>query len=157
MALTVRSSLFALLGAVGLATAAFRPQYRLFGLGVAVIFLFLAATALSRATRIAGSLQSILKRPVGVEIWGAALPDHGDATFEVDSVSAFGAGLLIRLRPPEGSRKLLKVAQPGPAQLQEGRIEIRDARYVSWAGTKLDRGAGGQQPALVLRLIRDHK
>ena len=54
MAPTIRSGLFILLGVIGLGTAAFRPQYRLFGLGIAVVFLFLAATALSSATRLAG-------------------------------------------------------------------------------------------------------
>jgi hypothetical protein len=44
---------------------------------------------------------------------------------------AISAALLIHLRlSPQGRRTLLKVAQPGLAQVGDGRLEIDNARYV---------------------------
>ncbi|MGZ5475857.1 MAG: hypothetical protein ACXW29_05390, partial [Thermoanaerobaculia bacterium] len=89
---------------------------------------------------------------VRVEAWGMPLPASSEAIFEIDSVAAFGAGLLIHLRPGSGGRRrsLLKVAQPRSASVGEGRIEIGEAAYVSWAGTKIKRATGTNVPALKL-------
>ncbi|MGZ8829248.1 MAG: hypothetical protein ACXW2Q_02605, partial [Thermoanaerobaculia bacterium] len=106
----------------------------------------------SHANRLAGSLRPFLKKSVRVEAWGMPLPASSEAIFEIDSVAAFGAGLLIHLRPGSGGRRrsLLKVAQPRSASVSEGRIEIGEAAYVSWAGTKIKRATGTNVPALKL-------
>ncbi len=146
-----RGILFTVLGLTGLAAALFNTQWHLLGVGVAVVFFFLAGTAFSKATQIASALRRFVKESVRVEVWGAALPPSSGAIFEIDSVAAFGAGLLIHLRAtPGGPRSLLKVAQPGSAKLEEGRIEIGEAAYVSWAGTKLRPAVGTTMPALVV-------
>ena len=72
--------------------------------------------------------------------------------FEIDSVAAFGAGLLIHVRAAAGGpRILLKVAQPHAAIVREDRVEIGNAAYVSWAGGRLKRNVDPHVPALVLR------
>ena len=85
-------------------------------------------------------LRPFVKKSVRVEVWGVPL---ADSTFEIDSAYRFGAGLLIFLRSASGGRRtLLKVAQPKSASISEDRVEISDARYVQWAGRKLERTAG---------------
>jgi hypothetical protein len=149
MSSTIRGSLLAGAGVISLAVAALIPAFRLPALLVALILLFLAATSLSRATRIADSLPPLANRLVQVRVWGNALPV--EAALEVDSIRSFGAALLIHLRPAGGgARHLLKVAQPGPGRVQPGRLEIPHAAYISWAGTKLHRDVERQQMALVL-------
>jgi hypothetical protein len=149
MSSTIRGTILAGVGVIGLAVAALIPAFRLPALVVAVILLFLAATSLSRATRIAGSLPPLATRPVQVEVWGSALP--AESALEVDSIRSFGAALLIHLRPAGGgARQLLKVAQPGPGRVQPGRLEILHAAYISWAGIKLHRDVERQHAALVL-------
>jgi len=149
MSSTIRGTLLALAGVAALAVAALVPALRPTALVVALLSLFLAGTSLSRATRIAGSLPPLAKTPVQVLVWGHALP--GETALQVDSVRSFGAALLLHLRPAEGgARRLLKVAQPGPGRVGPGRLEIAEARYISWAGTKLPRDAERQQPALIL-------
>jgi hypothetical protein len=86
-------------------------------------------------------------------VWGGILPGIGTSSLEVDSVTSFGAGLLIRLRTADaGSPLLLKVAQPRGARSLDGRVEIEQARYVSWAGKRLPRSPDAGVPALVLEL-----
>lgn len=149
MSSTIRGTLLAAAGVTGLAVAALIPAFRQPALVVALILLFLAATSLSRATRIAGSLPPLANRPVQVQVWGNALA--AETALEVDSIRAFGAALLIHLRPAGGgARHLLKVAQPGPGRVQPGRLEIPHAAYISWAGTRLHRDVERQQTALVL-------
>jgi Na+-transporting methylmalonyl-CoA/oxaloacetate decarboxylase gamma subunit len=147
---------FTILGLAGLA-AFLSTRWNLVGLGVAVVFLFLAGTAFSNATQIAKAIRRFVKESVRVEVWGAALPASGAVIFEIVSISAFGAGLLIRLRAtPGGPALLLKVAQPRAARLEEGRIEISEAAYVSWAGTRIKAAAGTKMPALVLLTVTRH-
>jgi len=149
MRLKTRGIVFATCGLGGFGVALFNTQLRPIGLVVAVIFFFLAGTALSTASLIARSLQSFVGKPVRAEVWGRPLPNSGGEAFDVVSISAFGAGLLIRLRPSAGGRRsLLKVAQPKSARVEMGRIEIGDAAYVSWAGTKLQ--PARKAPATVL-------
>ncbi|MDQ2979516.1 MAG: hypothetical protein M3R62_09855 [Acidobacteriota bacterium] len=151
MTFKVRGIVLGILGLAGLAIALLNVQFRFLGLAVGFIFLFLAGTVFSKASRIANSLRPFVQKPVRVEVWGLPLPASGEALFEVDSIAAFGAGLLIHLRATSGGpRSLLKVAQPGSARLEDGRIEIGEAAYVSWAGTKLKPGVGGRVPAVVL-------
>lgn len=89
-----------------------------------------------------------------VEVWGAPLPGSGEARYEAASIVAFGAALLIHLRAvPGGPRILLKVAQPGSGRVKGNRLEIADARYISWNGTRLRRSAG--VAALVLAMEDD--
>ena len=96
---------------------------------IATLLLILGATKFSKASQIASPLQAWVKKSVRVEIWGLQL---SDGIFEIESIRAFGAGLLIQLRPADGGRQtLLKIAQPKSATVSQQRIEIHDARYVS--------------------------
>ena len=105
------------------------------------VFLFVG-TRLSNAGRLSASLQDVPGRSVEVHVWGAPLA-HSSATFQMDSVRALGAGLLIFLRQsPEGRPSLLKVAQPRASTVQGPTTEIRDARYVQWDGRRLPRVEG---------------
>src|SRR5206468_3930322 len=143
--------LFLILGLAAFSTATFDTRWRLPAAGVGLVLLFLGATAFSRAGQIAAALRPFVKKPVRVEVWGMPLPGSGETLFEIDSVSALGAGLLIHLRAASGGpRTLLKVAQPGSAAIDEGRIEIGEARYVSWAGRKIKPGAGRKTLAVAL-------
>ena len=149
----MRGILFVILALAGFAVASLNTQWHLLGVGVGLVFFFLGATAFSQAAQVASSLRPFVKESVRVEVWGVPLPASDGAPFEVDSIAAFGAGLLIHLRAtPGGPRSLLKVAQPGSVRLEESRIEIREAAYVSWAGTKRKPAVGKRMPALVLVL-----
>ena len=87
-----------------------------------------------------------------IEVWGNAIPDASQPLFEIDSISAVGAGLLIQVRAAAGGpRILLKVAQPHAATVEDARVEIDDAAYVSWAGGRLKRSSDAHVPAVVLR------
>ena len=84
-----------------------------------------------------------------VEIRGLPLEDG--AVFQVASIKAVGAGLLIHLRAAsDGPRRLLKIAQPGSPRLEQGRFEICSAAYVSWAGARRPLVDGTKAPAVVL-------
>jgi len=118
---------------------------------VAAVLLFIAGTANSKATRISRSLRPFVKRAVRMEVWGNAIPDSSGRVVEIDSIAAFGAGLLIYVRAASGGpRILLKVAQPHAATVREDRVEIDDAAYVSFAGGRLKRSSDTHVPALVL-------
>lgn len=130
-------------GAAGLVLASSVPRLRPVGLALGLLCLFLAATALGRASGLASSLRPFVGKPVRAEVWGAPLPGSAGARCEVISIVAFGAALLIHLRAvPGGPRILLKVAQPGSGKVEGNRLEVADARYVSWAGRRLPRSAG---------------
>lgn len=149
MNLKIRGALFIIFGLAGFAAALLNTQFHFLGVGVAVVCFLIAGTVFSKAYQLANSLRPFVKKFVRVEVWGIPLPASSEAIFEIDSVSAFGAGLLIHLRATSGGpRSLLKVAQPKSARLEEGRIEIGEAAYVSWAGTKLKPAVGTNMPAL---------
>ena len=116
----------------------------------AMIFLLVSATKFSVAGRLSGSLRELVGERVVVTVWGEPIAaEAGDLVLA--SVAAFGAGLLLRLRPAEGARKtLLKVAQPRGATSQAGRLVIESAAYVQWAGVRLPRHAG--RPAVILEV-----
>jgi hypothetical protein len=110
---------------------------------VLLIVFSIAGTALSKATRFKKLLRPFVKRKVSIEVWGVPIPDLSRPVFEIDSISALGAGLLIHLRTNSGGpRVLLKIAEPVSTTIHEGHIEISDARYVSFAGMKLKRIPG---------------
>src|ERR1700686_3819854 len=91
----------------------------------AAALLFVAGTANSKAMRISRSLRPFVKKIVRVEVWGNAIPDSSRPMFEIDSIAAFGAGLLIQMRSTSGGpRILLKIAQPRSATVREDRVEI---------------------------------
>ena len=116
-----------------------------------IVALFAAATLLGRANRNRKLIKPFVKSAVRVEVWGAPLVGTGEV-FEVESVLAFGVGLLIRLRPAAGGRAaILKVAQPSVATVERGRVAIGTAAYVSWGGVKIKRAAGAVGPAVVMR------
>jgi hypothetical protein len=117
----------------------------------AAVLLFIAATFNSKATLVSRSLRPFVKRSVRIEVWGNAIPDSSQPVFEIDSIAAFGAGLLIHVRATSGGpRILLKVAQPRTALVREDRVEIDDAAYVSFAGGRLKRSVDPHVPAVVL-------
>jgi len=135
----------------GFLLASLDKTFSLLGIGVAVACLFLAGTSLSTASQLANSLQSFVKRPARVEVWGVGLAPSADAVFEIESIFALGAGLLIYLRStPEGPASQLKVAQPLSATVVDGRLEIGGAAYISWRGKKLARAVDKKTPALTL-------
>lgn len=111
--------------------------------------------ALGKPTRFATSLSPLVGTFVRISVWGRPLPLSGSVPLEVGAVRGVGAGLLIYLRDAPGSRAiLLKVAQPRSLSLGQGVVEIREAAYVSWAGTKLARTTG--EPALAI-LVDDSR
>lgn len=117
-----------------------------------MIAFLVAGTAMSGANRIADSLAGFVGKRVAVDVWGAPLPASGDGHLVVESVTAFGAGLLIRLRAgADNPGVLLKVAQPRADMVSGELAEIHEAAYVSWAGTRLTRGARGQAPAVTIK------
>ncbi len=145
----MRGIVFSLFGLASLFVAATIAQFEFMALAIGLACFLIAASSFSNAGQLAPSLRPFVKRSVRVEVWGASLPATTAPLFELDSVSAVGAGLLIHLRAISGGpRTLLKVAQPGSARLEGARLEIGEARYVSWAGTKLKPHVG--KPALVL-------
>lgn len=145
----LRGIAFFAAGLAALMIAVLVTPFRFVAVIIALLAFLFGGTALSNAGRLATSLAPFVKRSVRVQVWGAPLPDSDDALFEIDSIKAVGAGLLIHLRRNSGgARTLLKVAQPGPARVEEEDVEISDARYVSWAGTRLKPDSG--HPAVVL-------
>jgi hypothetical protein len=123
-----------------------------FAFVIGIVALHLAVRALSNAGPNAIALRPFVKSRVSVTVWGQPLPGAAEQ-LEIDSVLAVGAGLLIRLRAPHDRQPvLLKVAQPGRAIVQGGRVEITAARYIQWAGKRrpIDKTA----PALILVVAR---
>jgi hypothetical protein len=145
----LRGSVFLASGLAALSVALSTTQFRFVAIVVGLACFLLGATALSQAGQLVPFLRPFVKRSVRVQVWGAPLPASGGSTFDVDSVMALSAGLLIHLRPSSGGpRTLLKVAQPGSVRLGDGQVEVGEARYVSWGGTKVTPVVG--HPALAV-------
>jgi hypothetical protein len=148
-----RGVVFVLLGLAGVWVGVQAAELRLFGVALAMLSFFLASSFLGRAGRLATALRPLVGRTVRVEIWGMAPPGAGDALFDVNAISGFGAGLILHLLPDsDGPGTVLKVAQPGSERLEDTRIAIGTAAYVSWAGKRLEPPAGTTAPAVALRL-----
>ena len=109
---------------------------------VAVLLLVPVATSLSRAGRLAVSLQGLKRRRVDAAVRGVPICGPKAAGLRVESVGAVGAGLLIYLTDAEEVKTLLKVAQPRSRRVEEGRVVIDEAAYVQWAGKRLARAEG---------------
>lgn len=149
--MNLRLIAFLAVGMAALAAAMLTTQFRFLAVFIAAVAFLLGGTAFSNAGRLARSLAPFVKRSVRVKVWGAPLTATDDSPLEIGSIMAAGAGLLIYLRTgPNGKRTLLKVAQPGSARVEADRVEISEARYVSWGGTKLQPAAG--HPAVVLSI-----
>ena len=145
----LRGIAFLAVGLTALAVALLTTHFRFFAIVLALGCFLVGGTILSQAGQLARSLAPFVTCSVRVEVWGTPLPASDDSPFEVDSIKAVGAGLLIHLRRGSGgARTLLKVAQPRSARIEEHRVEISQARYVSWAGTRLKPDSG--HPAVVL-------
>ena len=138
----------AIIALAAFALALFQPRFGVVGIVVAGFCLILLATSLSNAGRIAVSLQFLQNQVVDVSVWGAPLPDS--SPLEVASVTALSAGLLIYLRDSGATKTLLKVAQPGDAHIEDGRVTVDRAAYVSWGGAKSRRVDG--VPAVVIAI-----
>jgi hypothetical protein len=107
---------------------------------LALVSFLIIGTRLSNAGRLSASLQTLPSRSVEVRVWGAPLASDSSPVFQVDSVRALGAGLLIFLRQaPKSGPTLLKVAQPRAARVEGPAVEIGHAAYVQWDGRRLPR------------------
>lgn len=127
------------------------PQLATVGLAVALVSMFYGATLVGPAGRLAHALRPFVRSRVRVHVWGAPLPGDDAAGLELESVRALGVGLILSLRPVGGGRAtVLKVARPRSALLVGERLEIGDARSVSWGGRRLARSAAEGASALVL-------
>lgn len=125
------------------------PHFSVPAIVVGVFSLFLVASSWSHAGRLAASLQRLQARLVEVHVWGVPLDAESSSRFEVASITALSAGLLIYLRCGSGgAQRLLKVAQPEAVRVEERSVEIDRAAYVSWGGIKAARVAG--VPAVVI-------
>jgi hypothetical protein len=141
--------LFGVVGLLGLALAAFAPQFRILGLPLALVSFFAAASMLSLAARMASRLPDLAGKEVWIEVWGQAL--EPDSHLHVDSVRVLGAGLHFLLRSgPETPPKDLKIAQPKATTVDDSHLEISSAAYISWNGVKLKSSHGYQRPAAVI-------
>lgn len=119
---------------------------------VALMLLLAAASFFRTRLRVVEQLRSLLGKNITVLVWGADLPDAAGASFSLDRVLALGAGLHIYLRAsPDGSSVHLKVAQPRGVSINDTRVEIAEAKYVQWAGRKIQAVAGAK--ALVLIVV----
>jgi len=146
-----RGVVFALLGLTGLWVGLQAAEFRFFGVALAMFSFFLAGSFLGKAGRLAAALRPLVGRTVRVEIWGMPPPGASGALFDVNSVTGFGAGLHLHLLPDsDGPGAVLKVAQPGSERLEDTRIEIGTAVYVSWAGKKVAPPAGTSAPPVAL-------
>lgn len=145
----VRGLAFLALVLATISAALLTSQFTFIAVAISAVAFLLAGSVLSNAGQIASSLRPFVRRSVHVAVWGQSLPATDAAAFQVDSIRALGAGLLIHLRPGLGQpHTLLKVAQPSAARPEDDRIEIAKARYVSWGGVKLKPNAA--HPALSL-------
>ena len=143
--------MFLLLGLAALWLAFSSTKFLFGAIAGALLCFLLGATALSRAGRLATSLRPFRHRTVRVRVWGTPIPGPDDTAVMVDSVMALSAALLIQLRSsPDAPRTLLKVAQPGRAGFQDGRIDIESARYVSFGGKRLAPAAGHPAVTIVI-------
>ena len=146
---TILGVLYSGSGVSALVLALLSAQFRFLGIACALASFLLAASVLSTAARVAGQLPMLVGRDVNLEVWGIALESSGP--LRVNSVHVLGAGLHLYLELPPGSHpRDLKVAQPKTVRITEGRLEIADAAYVSWAGSKLKRDQSSHQTALVI-------
>jgi hypothetical protein len=151
MSRQLRAALLALAG-IGALALAVAGTARGAALAAAVVWLLLAGSTLSRASRVAVPLRRFVGRRVAVTVWGAPLGSPGEE-LALTSVTAFGAGLLMRLSTP-GSKTavLLKVAQPQGANVTDSGLVVQEAAYVQWAGKRLPRQASRDAVVLVAAL-----
>ena len=122
---------------------------------VVALLLFLAgASFFGKVSAYVEKMRPLVGKTVRVGVWGSALPGHPHSTFIVHAVQAVGPGLHVYLRPRAGgSPTHLKVAQPRETTIGEHGVEIAEAKYVQWAGTKIKKAEG--EKALVLVVNRE--
>jgi hypothetical protein len=143
----ILGGVFGVIGLAALAAAMSSSHWRMLGIAIALVSFFAAASVLSNASRIARQLPALVGTSVRIEVWGK--PIDPTATLRVHSVRALGAGLHIYvISQAEKLPRDLKIAQPSGAQLGDTEFAINGARYVSLAGTKLERS--GNHPALLV-------
>ena len=119
---------------------------------VVALLLFLAGASvfISKVSGLAEKMRPLLGKNVRVQAWGSDLPGNNPGSkFGVCAVRAVGPGLHVYLRPlPDGSPTHLKVAQPSGTTISDAGMEVGEARYVQWAGSKIMKVEG--KIALVL-------
>lgn len=106
---------------------------------VVALFLFLAGASLfGKVAGLAGQISHLAGKTVKVKVWGSDLPGDTGSGFRLDKVRAIGPGLHLYLRPlPDGTSTHLKIAQPRGAVVGESGVEIVEAKYIQWAGSKI--------------------
>lgn len=116
----------------------------------AALLLFLVgASFFGKVGRFAEKLRPFAGKSARVQVWGSDLPGYSGSTFSVQSVQALGAGLHFYLRPlPDGRPTHLKIAQPRGTTISETGVEIAEAKYIQWAGRKIQKVEG--EKALVV-------
>jgi hypothetical protein len=119
------------------ATATVIPRFGFIAIFAAVLCLFAVATSLSNAASISRSVRVFLHRPVEILAWDQPLPETADGPCRIESLRAFGAGLHLFIKCPDGCVKHLKIAQPRAPRIDEHSLQIGQAAYVQWAGRKL--------------------
>lgn len=114
-----------------------------------LFLLLLGATSFGKASRLADELRPLRGKAVSVRVWGSALPGRTGCKFQVHKIWAFGAGVHLYLRPlPDGSPVHLKIAQPLRTVVGDAGLEVSKAKYVEWAGKKMNKDE--REKALVL-------
>lgn len=148
-----RKTLAVILMILGVACAAVALVLRLpvLALVAFVVFGFIAGSLLGQAGRLADAISPMKGHRVQVSVWGAGIPGFAAGEFQLDSVAAIGAGLHVFLRSDCGLRGDLKVAQPGPATVTAGSVEIQNAKYVSWKGQRINPPQDCHSPAVTIR------
>ncbi len=114
----------------------------------AMIAFFAAASLISRVGKLAPQLKPWIGKRVRVQVWRADLP--GATELELERAFAIGPGLHLYLRRDGGKPTHLKIAQPRDVQLTGTKLQIAHAKYVQWAGHKLERNPDRSVPAIVM-------
>jgi hypothetical protein len=127
---------------------------------VVALFLLLAGTSLliSKVGQLAKRMHLLLGKSVHVRAWGLDLAGSTGSKFTIYTVRALGAGLHVFLRPlPDGSPIHLKVAQPLGTQISNVGLEISEAKYVQWAGSKIKKVQGEMALMLIVNDVSTSK
>ncbi len=118
-----------------------------------VIFGFLAGSLLSKAGRLLDAVYPMKGHRVHVAVWDSDIPGSPGAEFQLDGITAIGAGLHLFLRSNNGLRGDLKIAQPGDSSVTADSLVIQAAKYVSWKRQRINPPQDRHSPAVTIRKI----
>ena len=120
---------------------------------VVALFLLLTGTSLfiSKVGELAKRMHPLVGKNVRARVWGLDLAGSPGSRFTIYAVRALGAGLHVFLCPlPDGSPIHLKVAQPLGTQISNVGLEISEAKYIQWAGSKIKKVQGERALKLIV-------